>query len=246
LSELQRALRYYEKPIKAPVELEPETPTIDQELERLSPEAQSYVESLKVERDQYLREARTDLLTELPNRRALHDWVNPQIESLRRRREGKELREEAVRSLELVVIDIDKFKAINDSRGHKIGDQVLSWLAGQLRQQVRDMDMVARIGGEEFVVALAGAGLETAQQRAEEWRQSIAAASREKLPEWGIEDRSELTISLGLAEFDHVCEDYDDVFMRADAALYVAKQTRNAVARYNPNDPSMQDKLRAS
>lgn len=202
------------------------------------------IASLKEERDMYRREARTDLLTELPNRRGMQDWIDPRIESLMRQRESKEQRQETVKSLQLGVIDIDKFKDVNDRRGHKTGDLVLVWLAATVREKVRDTDLVARIGGEEFIVAYNNASSEVAQQRFDELREHIASASELMLEAWGIDDRDQLTVSGGLAEFDNYSEHYDDLFLKADAALYIAKQDRNRTVNYNPNNPDMATKVR--
>lgn len=232
----QGELKFNERYYKAQI--------VQGEISALSPEAQQYIAELIAERDKYHREARIDMLTALPNRQSLHEWINPKIEGLLRKRQGAEQRQESASSLHLAVIDIDKFKLVNDGVGHKVGDEVLVWLAHEVRTQIRDDDMVARIGGEEFVIGFGGAEQEAAQERLEALRQHIQTASQPKLAEWGITDRDAITISLGLAEFDASCEAYEDVFMRADAALYAAKQDRNKVMVFNPNDPDIASKLR--
>lgn len=243
----EREQRYYETPIALPAEIGErllKPPTLEEELQQLNPEVQNYIAGIIAERDMYRREARTDLLTELPNRLGLHEWIDPLIENLMYEREGKGRREDSSKSLVLAVIDIDHFKSVNDSVGHKIGDEVLKWLSGEMRAQIRNEDMVARYGGEEFVIGFYGADTGIAMDRLEALRQHVETASKDKLGEWGIKDRPALTISLGLAEFDGACESYNDVFLRADAAVYAAKHDRNQALAYNPNDPDMAAKLR--
>lgn len=225
--------RYYEQTIAIPAELA-----------NLSPAAREHVKNLETERDLYKKEARTDPLTELANRKAWHEWIDPKIDSLQRRRQGGELRRDTVDSLFVAVIDIDKFKLVNDLAGHGAGDEVLKWLAAEIRGQIRVSDVVARIGGEEFAVGLSGVDKETAFNRIEDLRHQIEAASPEKLAEWGITDRKAVTISAGLAEYDQGCADYNDVFLRSDAALYIAKQDRNKVVEYSPSDAEMTAKVR--
>ncbi|HSX14662.1 MAG TPA: GGDEF domain-containing protein [Candidatus Saccharimonadales bacterium] len=237
--------RYYEQAIALPAELgEVISPkTVEQELAGLSPKAKQYVYELELERETYHREARTDLLTELPNRRALAEWVEPIIESIQRQRQHREHRSENPPGLTLAVIDIDHFKAVNDQAGHKAGDVILKWLAHFLSDQVRAGDMVARIGGEEFVIGYAGSG-SAITERINGLHQGLVEASADQLVTWGVSDREALTVSIGLAEFDQTCETYDDLFLKADAALYSAKVQRNQVVAYNPNDPDMASKVR--
>jgi len=229
--------RYYEQQIAIPAELA-----------TLSKAAQEHVESLRTERDLYKKEARTDPLTDLPNRKALSEWVEPVIEARLRQRQGVEQRQGATGSLFIGVVDLDHFKKINDGPGHDVGDSVLVWLAAQMHSSISDRDIVARVGGggcgEEFVVGLNGVDRETALERLDDLRAQIESASQPKLAEWGITDREALTASIGLAEFDGSCTSYNDVFLRADAALYSAKEERNQVAAFNPNNPDMASKVR--
>lgn len=123
--------------------------------------------------------------------------------------------------LALIIADIDHFKEINDSYGHKVGDQILAQLAALLREHVRQYDYVARIGGEEFAIIAPETTLGNAYQLAERLRQMV---QHTRFP-----DILALTISFGVAEY-HTDESQDDLFRRADQALYRAKTAgRNRV-----------------
>jgi len=159
--------------------------------------------------------AHTDPLTSLPNRRRLLLTL-PHLLALADR--GRT-------PLCLMVIDLDHFKAINDTHGHAAGDAVLQAFGPLLVAQLRSADFVARVGGEEFVVVLPLTPLTGGHCVAERLREAIA---RTPLVIGSVELR--LSISLGLAER---CpgEDGETLQKRADAALYVAKrQGRNRVA----------------
>lgn len=122
--------------------------------------------------------------------------------------------------LSMMVLDVDHFKKINDTRGHKVGDQVLESIAKTLHSICRSDDLVARVGSEEFVAVLPGVGLAEAVIRAEATRSRIEALMPEGIP---------VTASLGVAVVSGG-ETYDDLFRRADDAMYRAKMAgRNRV-----------------
>lgn len=130
-----------------------------------------------------------------------------------------------VRPLSVIALDVDHFKRVNDSGGHALGDAVLEGLAEVLLAQVRAGDVVARIGGEEFLVILPDAADRGALLVAERIREAFARMS---LP--GL--RMRLTVSLGVATFEDG-ETPEQALMRADAALYAAKaggRNRSVVA----------------
>lgn len=161
--------------------------------------------------------AKTDTLTGLPNRRALEEFFRTaQIAAME---QG-----EAVSAL---LIDIDHFKRFNDQFGHGVGDQVLRLMAKVLREQVREIDLPARYGGEELIVVMPSADLATCTTVAERIRRSISEcrmtrrSTGEALP--GI------TVSIGVAQFQGG-ESMADLIDRCDQALYLAKKTgRNRV-----------------
>jgi diguanylate cyclase (GGDEF)-like protein len=147
-----------------------------------------------------------DELTELPNRRG----ATRQLEVLisRARRHGQQLA--------LLLIDADRFKAVNDEHGHAVGDVVLRELAARLRERVRREDIVGRWGGEEFVVALPETTPDGAAAVAESLRAAVACTPIEAD---GVELK--VTVSIGVAAWTGL--ELDDLVARADRALYAAK-----------------------
>lgn len=126
-------------------------------------------------------------------------------------------------TLALIMIDIDKFKSINDTYGHPTGDRVLRHLAAILKSQLRAFDTFARYGGEEFAVILPQINLEEAMICAERLRQAIAVAE--------IPEVSMATASFGVAVFPHSAKNMADLLVAADQALLRAKREgRNRVA----------------
>lgn len=158
--------------------------------------------------------ALTDLLTELPNREAWEERL--QLEYNRWSRYGH--------PLSLSVLDIDFFKRVNDSYGHKAGDRVLQLVAGALRERLRNTDFIARYGGEEFVVLLPDTTQGDARKVMDEVREHIAG-----LPFHFQGEPVSVTFSAGVAQFVQD-EDVEEAFDRADRLLYDAKKAgRNRV-----------------
>jgi diguanylate cyclase (GGDEF)-like protein len=155
--------------------------------------------------------ATEDPLTGCLNRRAM--TAKLELERLRRDRHGH--------PFAVVLMDLDKFKTINDTRGHDVGDQVLTSTASTLRQAVRGEDAVARWGGEEFLVLLPETNESEAMVMAERLRNLVAALLFEPA-------ELSVTISGGVAEA-HADESVTQLCRRADQALYEAKKTRNRV-----------------
>lgn len=147
-------------------------------------------------------EAETDMLTGLFNRRALFERMT----------DGRFGAGHAV-----VVFDLDRFKAINDRYGHAVGDEVLRRFAGALRLNVRDGDLAARVGGEEFVLVLREASLPLAASTAERIRALFAESHVDT-----AKGRVEATASAGVA-LAGGADDFETVLSRADASLYRAK-----------------------
>lgn len=160
--------------------------------------------------------AHSDPLTGMANRR--HFFLVGANEWARAKRHG--------RALSILMIDVDHFKTINDTYGHGVGDETLKALAETCRAILRDCDLMARMGDEEFAVLLSEIDLVAAQLVAERLRQAVADMV---VPTTGELSLS-LTISVGVAS---LCSDdafLDDVVRRADRALYAAKAAgRNQV-----------------
>jgi diguanylate cyclase (GGDEF)-like protein len=154
------------------------------------------------------RQAITDDLTGLVNRRRFMDGLGAEIE--RARRFGS--------PLAVVLADLDDFKRINDAYGHHAGDDVLRSFADLVRSHVRDVDVPARIGGEEFAILLPETNSDDAARVAERMRHSLSVVP---VP-IGDNATVQVTSSFGVAQLRGQ-QSGDDVMRAADAALYVAK-----------------------
>jgi len=158
--------------------------------------------------------------------------VDPLTDAYNRRFGLGRLREEfsrAVRAenpLGVLMLDLDHFKAINDTYGHLVGDRVLRAVAGACRRVLREGDVLVRYGGEEFVVLLPGAGPDDVQRVGERVRRAIAETS--------VSDgelQIAVTVSLGGATFGDATDSPESLIALADNALYEAKEAgRNRVA----------------
>lgn len=162
-----------------------------------------------------------DSLTGLFNRRFFDETL--EIEVRRSMRDGQDLA--------LLMIDIDRFKRINDSHGHEAGDEALRIVASTLQWRIRESDIICRLGGEEFAVVLPGASLKVAETRAEELREAIEQASMH------FDGRSlgNVTISIGAAAHGGPTAGREEFLRAADGALYRAKVGgRNRVVLADP------------
>ena len=127
--------------------------------------------------------------------------------------------------LSIVMADIDRFKRVNDTYGHTTGDRVLEAVGKFLEKNIRDVDVVARFGGEEFVILLPEADKYEAYTVSERLRQKFSKIKFDNLPP--------LTISLGIASYPEDGKDLEILIKRADAAMYAAKLSgRNKVIKY--------------
>ncbi len=170
--------------------------------------------------------ATQDSLTQLPNRRLLLERLKHSIDV--ERRGGKQLA--------LLMLDLDRFKAVNDSLGHGAGDELLQQAAGRIQARLRDVDMAARLGGDEFIVLLEDiAHPEDAARVAEE---IVADLSRPfQLPrnnEAGHEPRREVQIgaSIGISLYPQHGNDPELLMEQADTAMYQAKQAGRGCFAY--------------
>jgi len=172
-------------------ELEAQVRTLESELRRLS------------------EEVSTDVLTEVANRRGLMQAFD--VETARLERQGGELA--------IGLLDIDNFKKLNDTLGHSVGDMALKSLAGHVQKQLRAVDIVARFGGEEFVVLLPGVPVDEAQVTLTRLQRTLSASLF-------MHDGREVfvTFSAGVTRF-RPGEPLESALERADEALYEAKRT---------------------
>lgn len=167
--------------------------------------------------DRLHEQATTDSLTGIYNRRYFLE-------------QGKKLLSYALRhhcTMSLIMCDIDKFKLVNDTYGHGIGDQVIIKFAHLLKNVIREEDIVARIGGEEFVILLPNTNLDEAVNFAERIRE-LTQAILIDTPHGTLK----FTASFGVSIFDNL--DIESNFKNADKALYLAKESgRNKVLAFN-------------
>jgi diguanylate cyclase (GGDEF)-like protein len=162
------------------------------------------------------RQAHLDYLTGLPNRRSFMD--QGEVELSRTQRFDN--------TLAILMLDIDHFKQINDAYGHQAGDLVLKTLAMIFQKVLRSVDIIGRMGGEEFAVILPETEIEKATEVAERLRK-IISAEEVALP---ADLKIQFTVSIGIAALTDKNTNIDMLLNEADKALYRAKETgRNKV-----------------
>lgn len=174
------------------------------------------VSALKQTRDQLEALATTDPLTGALNRRAVSEAA--QAELRRARRHGK--------PVAVLLLDVDHFKRVNDTHGHRVGDRVLQQVSAACRALLREIDSFGRWGGEEFIVLLPETGLEAALVVAERVRETVASVVVPADDGGAVA----VTTSIGVASLGVGDESMEELLARADAALYQAKREgRNRV-----------------
>jgi len=173
-------------------------------------------EALRRELEQLRQEATTDALTGLANRKAFQHA----FETL--------AGHSGERHLCLLLVDIDRFKSINDNYGHLVGDKVLRYIANVMRDCIKGKDFVARYGGEEFAVLLPDTPYPGAMAVAENLRRAIEGGRLVRLDT--REHIGSVTVSVGVAHY-RTNEPFNDFIGRADEALYRSKKAgRNRVS----------------
>ena len=176
-----------------------------------------YIEALRDRVDRGLELSVIDQLTGLYNRR----YMNNQLEQLIQRSQM------GGRPVSVVMADIDHFKAVNDTYGHDVGDEVLQEVAKRLKVNSRVMDVVCRPGGEEFMVIMPDTPGDLACAAAERIRRSVAAEPF--IVNSGAREIS-ITLSAGVSTINGAHDTIADLTKRADTALYQAKSAgRNRV-----------------
>jgi len=169
-----------------------------------------------------IEQARTDALTGALNRRALYEEAECEIARSAR----------AGHTLCLLLLDVDNFKALNDTHGHAAGDFALRRLVDQIRSVLRTQDILARTGGEEFAILLPETTSVPAHHVAERIRWSLETMQ----PTFGM-TRLTITASIGLAEMTPPFIPFDTILQRADAAMYAAKRGgKNRVVVFEKSD----------
>lgn len=173
-----------------------------------------------------------DALTKLPNRFLLSERLNYAIAEMKRTH----------RHSALLFLDLDNFKSLNDTHGHSIGDLLLCQVADRLKNTIREIDTVARFGGDEFVIILRALhedkeeSIKQAHTIAEKIRLSLSSLYVLAIPHEGKERLVEhrCTASIGVLVFDSQEGTQDDLLKRADAAMYKAKEAgRNLIYFYD-------------
>ena len=156
--------------------------------------------------------ATTDALTNINNRYSIMNILSSEIN--RSNRYGQ--------PLSALMYDIDLFKKINDTYGHNVGDAVLTSLSNLVKSTIRDVDMIGRYGGEEFLVVMPNTILDDAKNYAERLRKTVE--------EYNFEEVGNITISIGIAQLESN-ETIDEIFKRVDGLLYISKETgRNRIS----------------
>lgn len=177
-------------------------------LETLTINLRETTEELRLNGMQLNHVARHDALTGLPNRMAFRDDV---AGFLRRMRRGQ--------SLAVLYLDLDRFKAVNDTLGHPVGDRLLNEVADRLRSVVREVDTITRLGGDEFAIAQSGV---EQPRSADILAQRVIEALSQPYEIGG--QLAAVGASVGITLADHNDLDVDQLLRRADMALYAAKR----------------------
>lgn len=183
------------------------------------------IEELKAEVEKLKTLTNKDELTGLLNRRGFKEEAEQFLSEVSSFKDHPERRKSLIiKDFGLVVFDIDDFKKINDTHGHQVGDGALQFLSNLILDRAREMDLVARWGGEEIIVGLLGANLDDAFNFAEDVRKKLESSE--------LEDKVIFTVSGGVAGF-HEAGDFESLFKNADTALYEAKSSgKNKIIKY--------------
>ncbi|MEM1187812.1 MAG: EAL domain-containing protein [Pseudomonadota bacterium] len=172
--------------------------------------------------DKIRRQALYDELTGLPNRRLLHDRLGQTLARAKRHQQ----------TAALLFLDLDFFKRVNDSLGHRVGDELLVEIARRMRRLLREEDTAARLGGDEFVALITELDddnqtlASVVQRRAEELREEIERPANIRGNEIHI------TVSIGISMLDANTADIDDLLKHADTAMYRAKEDGRNLVRF--------------
>lgn len=181
---------------------------LQEEALRDSQSLRRFAAELAVANRRLRQAALTDPLTGLPNRRYAMERLEQEWTASNRNQ----------RALSVMMVDVDRFKAVNDTYGHDMGDQTLRHIALTLRKSARGDDVVCRLGGEEFLVICPDTGVAAAMRLAERARAAVAGA-----PAMLGAIQYSITVSIGVAERDPVMVKFDELLKLADQVLYHSK-----------------------
>ena len=151
----------------------------------------------------------TDALTYLPNRKSMISELQRQVTYAER----------YGTPLSVSMIDVDNFKDINDTFGHTVGDQVLRYIASEMRDRIRQPDVIGRLGGDEFLVVLPNSPVNAAAEQATRLCQQVAGA-----PVIAGKEIITVGLSIGITQYQPNTDDWHTLLERADQAMYQAKR----------------------
>jgi len=165
--------------------------------------------------------ANIDVLTEVLSRRKFYELARTEFNKAVRYK----------KNLSCIMLDIDNFKTFNDKYGHKVGDHVLRTVADRCKESIRNVDILGRLGGEEFAVLLPETGLSQAEITADRLRRTVEEINFSEIgglfdmKKQGLrnEEKLKIAISVGVAELDETCKTIDMIIDRADRAMYKGK-----------------------
>jgi len=177
-------------------------------------------QQINLRQNQLEHMAMHDALTKLPNRSLLLDRINSAIATYNRY-EG---------DFAVMILDLDRFKEVNDTLGHLVGDEILIEVANRLLKLLRDSDTVARLGGDEFAIVLHKLDIDSIQETAQKINDVL-----EKVYSVG-EHNLYLGASMGIALYPQHGEDPDTLLQHADVAMYMAKNQNVDCEIYNPEE----------
>jgi len=178
------------------------------------------IQKLKEEIKRLKESAYKDELTKLYNRHGFKEEAKKFLKEATAFQKYSKRRERfLVKNFALAVLDIDNFKRINDTCGHQAGDEALKIMGKFILARIRDIDIAARWGGEEFILALIGANEDDAYNIVDDIREKVAE-TKFKCGKKTLK----FTVSGGVADFVQA-KDFEGLFKKSDEALYKAKQT---------------------
>lgn len=166
-----------------------------------------------------------DELTEVLNRRAFKRDLYKIFNLIKLSKKNKNRKSIKINALSILFFDIDNFKKINDKYGHTTGDQALKFVVKNIKERIREIDLIGRYGGEEIVVGLTGAKKKDAFMIADYIREKIASTS------FKFKNKKiNITVSIGVAEMTNE-KNIEELIDKADKAMYQAKKSgKNRVA----------------